>query len=431
MIKMEEYVPMEMNFEEHVQERAVLVGLNADCFTKEQTATDETLEELEALLETAGGFCTGKILQNRHTPDSHSFIGEGKAQEVRMLVEFTQSTMVVFDNELSPGNIRALEEIIGVTVLDRSALILDIFAQRAKTKEGRLQVELAQYKYLLPRLSGMGLSLSRQGGGIGTRGPGETKLESDRRHIRERIDRLQSELEQVRQVRQVQRERRMKNSVPVVAIVGYTNAGKSTLLNQLTGAGIPANNRLFDTLDTTSRQLKVSDNLDVILSDTVGFIAKLPHHLVDAFRATLEELEYADLLLHVIDASDENKDEHIEVVEHLITKLAKPGVPVLRCYNKADLVSREEIPVGEDVVAISAKQGRGMENLLQQIERALGQARHHVVLRLPYSMGGMVDTLHSNAQVKNTEYTAEGIEIETILDDILYGRMRDYVIKEV
>ena len=422
---------MEMNFEEHVQERAVLVGLNADCFTKEQTATDETLEELEALLETAGGFCTGKVLQNRHTPDSHSFIGEGKAQEVRMLVEFTQSTMVVFDNELSPGNIRALEEIIGVTVLDRSALILDIFAQRAKTKEGRLQVELAQYKYLLPRLSGMGHSLSRQGGGIGTRGPGETKLESDRRHIRERIDRLQTELEQVRKVRSVQRERRMKNSVPVVAIVGYTNAGKSTLLNQLTGAGIPANNRLFDTLDTTSRQLKVSDNLDVILSDTVGFIAKLPHHLVDAFRATLEELEYADLLLHVIDASDENKDEHIAVVEKLITKLAKPGVPVLRCYNKADLVSREEIPVGEDVVAISAKQGRGMETLLKAIERALGQVRHHVVLRLSYSMGGMVDTLHSNAQVKNTEYTAEGIEIETILDDILYGRMRDFVIKEV
>ena len=190
---------MEENFDKHVQERAVLVGLNAACFRKEQTATDETLEELEALLETAGGFCTGKVLQNRHTPDSHSFIGEGKAQEVKMLVEATASTMVVFDNELSPGNIRALEEIIGVTVLDRSALILDIFAQRAKTKEGRLQVELAQYKYLLPRLSGMGKSLSRQGGGIGTRGPGETKLESDRRHIRERIARLQEELEQVRQ----------------------------------------------------------------------------------------------------------------------------------------------------------------------------------------------------------------------------------------
>ena len=421
---------MEDIFDYKVRERAVLVGLNADCFRQEQTATEETLEELEALLETAGGFCTAKVLQNRHTPDAHSFIGEGKAQEVKMLIEATASTMAVFDNELSPGQIRALEEILGVTVLDRSALILDIFAQRAKTREGRLQVELAQYQYLLPRLSGMGKSLSRQGGGIGTRGPGETKLESDRRHIRERISRLQNELAQVRQVRSVQRERRMKNSVPVVAIVGYTNAGKSTLLNQLTGAGIPANNRLFDTLDTTSRQLTVSENLDVVLSDTVGFIAKLPHHLVDAFRATLEELEYADLLLHVIDSADPNREEHIAVVDKLITKLAKPGVPVLRCYNKADLVSREEIPVGDDVVAMSAKQGKGMENLLKAIERALGQARHHVVIRLPYSMGGMVETLHSGAQVKSVNYTADGIEIETIVDEILYGRLKEYITKE-
>ena len=421
---------MEENFNKHVQERAVLVGLNADCFPMDQTATDETMEELEALLETAGGFCTGKILQNRHTPDAHSFIGEGKAQEVRMLVEATGSTMVVFDNELSPGNIRALEEIIGVTVLDRSALILDIFAQRAKTKEGRLQVELAQYKYLLPRLSGMGKSLSRQGGGIGTRGPGETKLESDRRHIRERIARLQNELEQVRQVRAVQRERRMKNSVPVVAIVGYTNAGKSTLLNQLTDAGIPANNRLFDTLDTTSRQLTVSDNLDVVLTDTVGFIAKLPHHLVEAFHATLEELEYADLLLHVIDAADENRREHIEVVEKLIEKLAKPGTPVLQCYNKADLVEKTDIPVGQDVVAISAKQGYGMDELLSAIEKALGHSRHHIVVTLPYSMGGMVDTLHSGAQVLNVDYTGEGIVVETIVDPILYGRLREYITKE-
>ena len=421
---------MESNFETK-QERAVLVGLNADCFRKEQTATDETLEELEALLETAGGFCTGKVLQNRHTPDAHSFIGEGKALEVKMLAEATEATMVVFDNELSPGNIRALEEIMGVTVLDRSALILDIFAQRAKTKEGRLQVELAQYQYLLPRLSGMGKSLSRQGGGIGTRGPGETKLESDRRHIRERIARLQHELEQVRQVRSVQRERRMKNSVPVVAIVGYTNAGKSTLLNQLTDAGIPANNRLFDTLDTTSRQLTVSDNLDVVLTDTVGFIAKLPHHLVDAFRATLEELEYADLLLHVIDASDENREEHIAVVDKLISQLAKPGTKVLQCYNKADLVSREDIPVGEDMVSISAATGAGMDRLLAAIEKALAQARHHVIVCLPYSMGGMVDTLHNNAQVKSVDYTEKGIEIETILDDILYGRLREYVVKEV
>lgn len=421
---------MEIEESGKIQDRAVLVGLNADCFTKEQTATEETLEELEALLETAGGFCTAKVLQNRHAPDAHSFIGEGKAQEVRMLAQATESTMVIFDNELSPGNIRALEEIIGVPVLDRSALILDIFAQRAKTKEGRLQVELAQNKYLLPRLSGMGTSLSRQGGGIGTRGPGETKLETDRRLIRERINRLETELEQVRQVRSTQRERRIKNSIPVVAIVGYTNAGKSTLLNKLTGAGIPANNRLFDTLDTTSRQLTVSDNLDVILSDTVGFIAKLPHHLVNAFHATLEELEYADLLLHVIDAADPNREEHIAVVNKLIAQLAKPGTPVLRCYNKADLVSPEEIPTGEDVVAISAASGAGCDALLHAIEGALNHARHHVVMCLPYSMGGQVETLHNNARVLRVEYSAEGIEVEAVLDDILYGRLRDYIKEE-
>ena len=421
---------MESNFKEAVQERAILVGLNADCFTQEETATEQTLEELDALLQTAGGFCTAKILQNRHAPDSHSFIGAGKAQEVRMLAEATDSTMVVFDNTLSPGNIRALEELIGVTVLDRSALILDIFAQRARTKEGRLQVELAQYQYLLPRLSGMGASLSRQGGGIGTRGPGETQLETDRRHIRERIRRLEEELEQVRRVRGVQRERRKKNAVPVVALVGYTNAGKSTLLNQLTGAGIPANNRLFDTLDTTSRLLKVSDNLEVVLSDTVGFIAKLPHHLVDAFRATLEELEYADLLIHVIDSADPEREAHIAVVDKLISQLAKPGTPVLRCFNKADLVSREDIPTGEGNVTVSAARGQGMGELLKAIEKGLGKARHAVTLLLPYSLGGQVEVLHDNAQVSRVDYTPEGISIDAVLDDILYGRLREYVVKE-
>ncbi len=422
---------MAENFEEHIQERAVLVGLNADCFTQAQTATNRSLEELEALLETAGGFCTGKVLQNRHAPDPHSFIGEGKALEVKMLVEATASTMVVFDNELSPGNIRALEEILGVTVLDRSALILDIFAQRAQTREGRLQVELAQYQYLLPRLSGMGKSLSRQGGGIGTRGPGETKLESDRRHIRERISRLKQELQQVRQVRGVQRERRMKNSVPVVAIVGYTNAGKSTLLNRLTDAGIPANDRLFDTLDTTSRRLTVAEDLDVVISDTVGFISKLPHHLVDAFRATLEELEYADVLLHVIDASDPDRQEHIQVVERLIAKLARPGAQVLQVYNKADLVPATDIPVGQDVVKISAKLGLGMEELLKAIERLVAPSRHPVVLLLPYAQGGLVDTLHKNTTVRRVDYTGDGIEVEAVLDDILYGRLRPYVVKEL
>ena len=418
----------ELTMEQAVQERAVLVGLNADCFSQEQTANDESLRELEELLQTAGGICTGKVLQNRHTPDPHSFIGEGKAMEVRQLVEDTGSTMVIFDNELSPGNIRALEELIGVTVLDRSALILDIFAQRAKTKEGRLQVELAQYKYLLPRLSGMGASLSRQGGGIGTRGPGETKLESDRRHIRERIDRLEGELEQVRKVRSVQRERRMKNAIPVVAIVGYTNSGKSTLLNQLTGAGIPANDRLFDTLDTTSRLLTVSDNLDVILSDTVGFISKLPHHLVNAFRATLEELEYADLLLHVIDASDPYPEQHIAVVEKLIAQLARPDTPVLKCYNKADLVYMDEIPRGKNIVAISAKKGINMDGLLAAIEKALDQARHQVQLLLPYAQGGLVETLHDNARVLSVDYTPEGIQVEAIVDSILLGRLRQYVV---
>ena len=418
----------ELTMEQAVQERAVLVGLNADCFSQEQTANDESLRELEELLQTAGGICTGKVLQNRHTPDPHSFIGEGKAMEVRQLVEDTGSTMVIFDNELSPGNIRALEELIGVTVLDRSALILDIFAQRAKTKEGRLQVELAQYKYLLPRLSGMGASLSRQGGGIGTRGPGETKLESDRRHIRERIDRLEGELEQVRKVRSVQRERRMKNAIPVVAIVGYTNSGKSTLLNQLTGAGIPANDRLFDTLDTTSRLLTVPDNLDVILSDTVGFISKLPHHLVNAFRATLEELEYADLLLHVIDASDPYPEQHIAVVEKLIAQLARPDTPVLKCYNKADLVYMDEIPRGKNIVAISAKKGINMDGLLAAIEKALDQARHQVQLLLPYAQGGLVETLHDNARVLSVDYTPEGIQVEAIVDSILLGRLRQYVV---
>lgn len=413
--------------EQVVMERAVLVGLNADCFKPEETATWETLDELEALLETAGGACAAKLLQNRHTPDPHSFIGEGKAQELCTLLEQTEANLVVFDNELSPSQIRALEEITGATVLDRSALILDIFAQRARTAEGRLQVELAQYQYLLPRLSGMGRSMSRLGGGIGTRGPGETKLETDRRHIRERINRLQQELEEVRKVRGVQRERRMKNSVPVVALVGYTNAGKSTLLNQLTGAGIPANNRLFDTLDTTTRRLKVSDHLEVLLSDTVGFIAKLPHHLVEAFQATLEELQYADLLLHIIDASDPHREEHIAVVDRLIAKLAKPGVPVLQCYNKMDLLADgSDCPLGAEDIPVCARNGVGMDELLHAIEEKLLGTLHHVTLLLPYGEAGALEVLHEQAQVLRTDYTAQGIAVETICSAELYGRYRRY-----
>ena len=412
--------------EKIIQEKAILAGLNSDVFTAEETATEETMDELEALLETAGGQCVGRVLQNRHTPDPHSFVGEGKAAELRELAETTEASLLVFDNSLTPSQIRALEEITGVTVLDRSALILDIFAQRAKTREGRLQVELAQYQYLLPRLSGMGKSMSRLGGGIGTRGPGETKLETDRRHIRERITRLQQELSEVRRVRGVQRERRIRNSVPVVAIVGYTNAGKSTLLNHLTGAGIPANNRLFDTLDTTTRQLAVSDTLDVVLSDTVGFIAKLPHNLVEAFQATLEELQYADLLLHVIDAGDPEREKHIAVVNKLITQLARPETPVIECYNKMDTVSEDDLPRGKNIVGISAKTGAGMDGLLRAIEEALDRGLHHVTFLLPYSMAGQVDQLHSQAKVLRCEYTAEGVEIEAVCDEICYGRLRGY-----
>lgn len=418
---------MESNFETKT-EIAILAGLAADCFRKEEQATDETLDELEALLETAGGVCAAKVLQNRHTPDPHSFVGEGKAEEIKELVQLHEATMVIFDNDLSPSQIRALEDITGVTVLDRSALILDIFAQRAKTAEGRLQVELAQYKYLLPKLSGMGKSLSRQGGGIGTRGPGETKLETDRRHIRERITRLEEELAEVRRVRSTQRRQRMKNSVPVVAIVGYTNAGKSTLLNYLTHAGIPANNRLFDTLDTTTRQLTVSEHLSVLLSDTVGFIAKLPHHLVEAFKATLEELEYADLLIHVIDAADPHREEHIAVVERLIAQLAKPDVPVISCYNKADLVERAELMVGARVVSISAKTGDGVQDLLAMVERELLDTLHHATFLLPYSMAGRIDLLHSQAQVLRCEYKNDGIEIEAVCDEQIYGRLKEYEI---
>ncbi len=408
-------------------ERAILVGLNADCFRPEETATEESLDELEALLETAGGVCTAKVLQNRHTPDPHSFIGEGKAQEVKELLETTEASLVVFDNDLSASQIRALEEITGVTVLDRSALILDIFAQRAKTAEGRLQVELAQYRYLLPKLSGMGKSMSRLGGGIGTRGPGESKLETDRRHIRERIDRLREELEQVRKVRGVQRERRLRNAVPVVALVGYTNAGKSTLLNRLTDAGIEANDRLFDTLDTTTRRLKVSDHLEVLLSDTVGFIAKLPHHLIESFKATLEELEYADLLLHVIDVSDPQMNEHIAVVDKLIEQLAKPGTPVLRCYNKADLAEDlSGFPIGETNIPMCARSGIGMDELLTRIEETLLGKLHKMNLLLPYAQGGVLETLHEQAQVCKVEYLSEGISVEAICKSELYEKFKRF-----
>ncbi len=419
---------MEQWMMDEVQEdRAVLVGLHASVFTPEEDASWETLDELEALLETAGGECVAKMLQTRNAPDAHTFIGEGKTQELVQLARDNDATLIVFDNELSPSQMRVLEEATGRPVLDRSALILDIFAQRARTGEGKLQVELAQYQYILPRLTGMGKSMSRLGGGIGTRGPGETKLETDRRHIRSRIDRLRRDLESVRKVRAVQRRQRKKAELPLVAIVGYTNAGKSTLLNTLTDAGIEANDRLFDTLDPTTRKLRISDTQEVLLSDTVGFIRKLPHHLVSAFKATLEELSYADLLLHVVDISREDWREQVETVDKVIRQLGAEQIPQLLVCNKADLCENPDlIPGGENVVAISAKQGRGMDALLAAMEQALGRGKHKVRLCIPYAEGYLLDVIHKEAAVFSTEYGETGTILDIECDDKLYGQLRQY-----
>jgi GTP-binding protein HflX len=407
--------------------RAVLVGLNAHSLPREDCATDSSMEELEALLETAGGVCVGSVLQNKDIPDPRTFIGEGKTAEVKELVQNAGADMVIFDNALSPSQQRALTEDLGVPVIDRSALILDIFAQRAQTKEGRLQVELAQYQYLLPRLIGMWKHLERQEGAIGTRGPGETQLESDRRHIRRKISKLQEELEQVRRVRATQRLRREKNEVPVVAIVGYTNAGKSTLLNRLTGADIPANNRLFDTLDTTTRTLEISDTCTVLLSDTVGFIRKLPHHLVEAFKATLEELEYADLLLHVIDASNLEWRSQVEIVEQLIQELGAGKTPRIDVFNKCDLYTGDIVPHGPEIVSVSARTGQGMDALLSMIGDRLDAGAHRVVLRLPYDQGGLLDLLHRQAKVEQVEY-GEAIEVTAVCTPVQLGRLKEYIV---
>ena len=414
------------------KERAVLAGLSAASMDEHERSTEVSMEELAALFETAGGETVAMLMQSRPTPDPRSFIGDGKVREMKELIAMNDCDLAVFDNELSPSQMRVLSEELGVKVLDRSGLILDIFAQRAQTREGQLQVELAQYKYLLPRLTGMWTHLVRQtasGGSspIGTRGPGETQLETDRRHIRRKIQKLEKEIDEVKRIRATQRKKRVDNEMKLVCIVGYTNAGKSTLLNSLTGAGIQARDRLFDTLDPTTRAMELPDGRRVLISDTVGFIRNLPHHLVDAFRATLEELTYADILIHVIDASDEQWELQAEVVEKLIGELGASETPRITVFNKVDKLPEVMLPRQSGAVYCSALKGMGLDALQARITEILGEGTKKVTFVLPYADGHVLQTLYRDANVLRADYIAEGIEIEAVCDAKALGRIRDYL----
>ena len=412
--------------------RAVLVGLNTPDGSMEET--EASLAELERLLETAGGSCFAKVIQNKEHPDVRTCIGIGKVAEVKQLCGAYGVQLVVFDLELSPSQIRNLEEIIGdeVRVIDRSMLILDIFALHAVTGEGKLQVELAQLKYTAPRLIGKGTELSRLGGGIGTRGPGESKLESDRRHMKRRIAALEEELRALDRNRQTMRAARDRSGIKKIAIVGYTNAGKSTLLNRLTDAGILAEDKLFATLDPTTRKMELPDGTPVLLTDTVGFIRKLPHHLIHAFKSTLDEAVYADVLLIVVDASDPEYKEQLETTEALLAELGAADKPILYVFNKCDRdASHTFRSIGtyaknHKTVTVSAATGQGMDILLASIQELLHDGKKQIVFHIPNSEGGALNLLYKNAVVEDVEYGAEEMIVTATVDAKTHGMLRKF-----
>ena len=414
---------------EEVKETVILVGTDID---KEQDI-NETLAELERLVETAGGEVVGSILQRRERPDTATYIGKGKLEELKALQLETKATTIVFDDQLSPAQQRNIEKFMEVKVIDRTALILDIFAQRAHSYEGQLQVELAQMRYLLPRLGGKGLVMSRLGGGIGTRGPGETKLEVDRRTIRDKIHDIEESLEAVSAQRALQRNRRVQSGLPCVAIVGYTNAGKSTLLNRLTDAGVLVEDKLFATLDPTIRMLVLPSGRKVLLADTVGFIRKLPHALIAAFRATLEEVVYADVLMHVIDASSEEWEEQSRSVYEVLKELGAADKKVLTVMNKVDCLSGpakfRRLLWKPGSVAISAKDGDGLNDLLASLDDLLSHLDRSLDLLIPYESSGVLNILHEQAVVQDKEYTPDGVKVRTLLPASLAGQLAAYIVE--
>lgn len=416
----------EFNHNSDEKERCILVSVDTGYFDAELS-----INELEQLAETAGAEVYGKMIQKRDKPENTTYIGEGKLYELRDMCKAAEIDLLIFDGELTPSQQRNIEYFTDVRTIDRTTLILDIFALNARTGEGKLQVELAQLKYMLPRLSGKGTSMSRLGGGIGTRGPGESKLESDRRHIRRRIKSLEDSLDNVVKRRTLLHKRREKTGVTTVAIVGYTNAGKSTLLNALTDAGVLTENKLFATLDPTSRALKLPDGRSVILVDTVGFISRLPHSLVESFKSTLEEVVYADLILNVCDASNPDYEQQIDVTLDTIKELGASDKPVLTVFNKCDLTKNLHFfSLDRNTVRISAKTGEGLPALLEKIASMLENTRRRVKLIIPYSDGNLTSRIRNEGELISEEYTPDGIMLDAVLDSGFLNLVKDYIIPD-